>query len=362
MLAAYSAAVILPAPPTQQAAAERQLLAALAGLQGAAAAHSLLASAVQQAAGAAAAQLRYGGGRSISSAESGGSRLPPSPAERPSLLAEALEHLTSPARLEAAAAAQLLLQQAERLTQQQQQWPDEQAPPLARLLHSPPTALESELLCLAVLLPAWEATLRRLAGLDADQHAVSSTDADQRGSGCPTSPAAVQQAVQLLCAACASQPESVLAQHPALLAEVCRHSFRFTACVAPLLARQLSEAAGDTPAVSEMARWRAAHLLKHADHASDYLLVKITAAAASNAQPLGAAAVEQAAAVAADPAAAAVPAPEVAGAAYPAAAAIPAEKPAAAGQAVWAGVPDAVAAELAAMQTEGLEVEELDDW
>lgn len=362
VLAAFAAAVILPAPPAQQAAAEQQLLAALAGLQGAAAAHNLLATAAQQAAGAATAQLRYrGSGSSSQTGSSGSSGLTPSPAERPCLLAEALEHLTSPACLEATAAAQLLMQTAEQ--QQRQQQADEQPPPLARLLHSPPTALEVELLCLAALLPSWETTLQRLAGLAADQQEAGSSDT----FSCQPSPA-VQQAMKLLCTACASQPATVLSQHPALLAEVCRRSFRFTAGLAPLLARQLAEAAGDTPAVLQAARWRAAHLLKHADHASDYLLAKLSDAAASSAEHGGAAAEQPAAAALGEEpmeAAPALPAAMVdttAAAAAAAANAAAAAAAAAAGQAAWAGVPDAVAAELAAMQTEGLEVEELDDW
>lgn len=289
VLAAYMAAVVLPAPPNQQLAAEQQLLAALAGLQAAAAAQGLLHSAAQKAVGAAAAQVLYTSSSSSCCAVAGGDSLVPLSAERPILLAEALEHLTSPACLEVAAAAQLLLQHAGRLTAQPQQdeathQQQDQQPPLGRLLHSPPSRLEVQMLCLAALLPAWEATLRRLAGLDdVCRHGAGSNGSSNSSSTSSTSSAAAtaHQAVHLLCSACASQPEALLAQHPALVAEVCRQSFRFTACFAPLLAGHVAEAADLTRAAAEAARWRAAHMTKHADHVTDYFLLKCSGASAA---------------------------------------------------------------------------------
>lgn len=260
VLAAYVTVAVLPAAPAAAAAAEQHLLAALGGLQAAAAAQELLQQAAQHAAAAAAAQLAAGGGSS--------SAVGCLPDDRRRLCAEALRHLTSPACLEAAAAAQLLLQYAQPGEQQQDQQQPSQR--LATLLHSPPTALELELLCLAALLPGWEATLRRLAGL-LDEPA---SRAGGSSSGDAAADAAACQAVTLLCDACASQPEAVLGQHPALLAEVCRQSFRFTCAFAPLLVAHLRTAASGTRPTAEAARWRAEHAAKHADHVTDYLLAK----------------------------------------------------------------------------------------
>ena len=272
VLAAYMAAVVLPgqASPTAAAAAEQHLLAALGALQLAAAAQGLLQAAAQQAAAAAAAQLRWSG-RSSSDAHE---------AQRRALLAEALQHLTSPACLGAAAAAQLLAQRAQQLAapQPQADQPQERAhaapaAALACLLHSPPTQLEVELLCYVALLRSWEAMLVRLAGIDAP------CSLRLAGSSASGSSDAAQQAQQLLCSACSTQPQAVLAQHPALLAEVCRASFRFAAAYAPLLAGQLVAAADDTRSAAEAAQWRAAHATKHADHVSDFLRAKLCAAA-----------------------------------------------------------------------------------
>ena len=265
VLAAYTAAVMLPSPPVQQVAAEKALLDALAGLQHAAAAHGVLHAAAQQAVHHAAARLRlYAGGGGCDDSREDGRAARLGAAERQQLLAEALQHLTSPASLEVAAAAQLAAQQHPPAGRDAE---EQRGSPLASLLHSPPTRLEVQLLCLVVLLPGWEVTLRRLAGLEPGGESLSC------GGECGSARAA-QQAVQLLCGACASQPDAVLAQHPALLAEVCRESFRFTACFAPLLGEDLRAAAADTETAAEAARWRAAHATKHVDHVTDYLLAK----------------------------------------------------------------------------------------
>lgn len=270
VLAAYVAVVLLPSQsnPAAAAAAEQHLLAALGGLQQAAAAQGLLQVAAQQAAASAASHLRLG------------SHADAPTAERHSLLAEALQHMTSPACLEAAAAAQLLAQRAHQLAalpppagQPQEHEPEAAA--LKGLLHSPPSQLELELLCYMALLPSWEAMLARLAGLAAPtgQQCGSSSGNCSPSSGILS---AVQQAVQQLCAACRGRPDVVLSLHPALLAEVCRVSFRFAAVYAPVLAAHLAAAVDDTRSAAAAARWRAAHATKHADHVSDYLQAKLS--------------------------------------------------------------------------------------
>lgn len=269
VLAAYVSVAVLPAPPQAAAAAEQHLLAALAELQAATAAQELLQQAAQHAASAAASQLAVGGGTAACL-----------PSHRRRLCGEALQHLTSPACLEAAAAAHLLLKCAQP-GRQQEQGP-EQAVQLAALLHSPRTALEIELLCLAALLPGWEAALRRLAGLR-DEPPPLARAGGSSGGGDAAAEAAACQAATLLCDACASQPEAVLEQHPALLAEVCRQSFRFTCAFAPLLGDHLRAAAGGTRPAAEAARWRAEHATKHADHVTDYLLAKGCSPAAAEA-------------------------------------------------------------------------------
>ncbi|KAI7842689.1 hypothetical protein COHA_003620 [Chlorella ohadii] len=271
VLAAYIGTVVLPsqASPVAAAAAERHLLAALGTLQQAAAAQRLMHAAAQQAAAAAARQLRWSSYSDAAAA-----------AERSALLAEALQHLTSPASLEAAAAAQLLAQRAQQLAalpppadplQGQDQRPQPTA--LEGLLRSLPSQLELKLLCYVALLPSWEAMLARLAGLAAPtaQQRVGSSS----GSSSSGSPDAAQQAVQLLCAACKERPDAVLALHPALPAEVCRISFRFAAAYAPLLASHIAAALDNTRSAAAAARWRVAHATKHADHTSDYLQAKL---------------------------------------------------------------------------------------
>lgn len=265
MLAAYIHVVVLPnqATPAVAAAAERHLLAALGALQQAVAAQGLLRAAAQQAAAAAAGQLHLG------SSFRGAAQ------ERHALLAESLQHLTSPAALEAAAAAQLLVRRMHQLGavtpadgQKQVQEHDPQAAALAGLLHSPPSQLELELLCYMALLPSWEAMLARLAGLAAPPDQQCS-----RGG----SHGAAKHAVEQLCGACREQPDAVLALHPALPAEVCRVSLRFAAAYAPLLEAHLAAAMDDTRSAAAAARLRAAHATKHADPASDYLQAKLCA-------------------------------------------------------------------------------------
>jgi ribosomal protein S14 len=126
------------------------------------------------------------------------------------------------------------------------------------------------------LLPFWEGTLQRLA----EPHTPAAQRPSSPGDGSRQRDApagAAQQAaaaVQLLCAACGSQPQAVLRQHPALLAEVCRQSFRFTCAYAPLLAAQQRAAADDTRTAAEAARRQLAHATKYRDHVADYLLAK----------------------------------------------------------------------------------------
>ncbi len=265
VLAAYVCTVVLPsqASPVAAAAAEQHLLAALGTLQQAAATQQLMHAAAQQAAAAAAGHLRLS---SYSNAAA---------AERCTLRAEALHHLTSPASLEAAAAAQLLVQRARQLAappppadpqQGQEQRP--QPTELGGLLRTLPSQLGLELLCYVALLPSWEAMLARLAGLAAPT-------AQQRPGSSSGSSSAALQAVQLLCAACKERPDAVLALHPALPAEVCRISFRFAAAYAPLLASHIAAALDNTRSAAAAARWRVAHATKHADHTSDYLQAKL---------------------------------------------------------------------------------------
>ena len=215
VLAAYMAAVVLPSPDERRAAAERRLLAALAGLQQAAAVQSLMAGAAMQAAAARAAQLRH------HSSGNGGSER-----DRLRLMVEALQHLTSQACVEAAAAAQLAADRVHHygvpldsllLLQQ----PQSSLAAAEEVTAAAATAieLEVEVLCFVALLPSWEAMLRRLARPD---------DAGPCRGPPAASDVAARQALQLLCAACGSEPTAVLAQHPALLAEACRPSFPLT--------------------------------------------------------------------------------------------------------------------------------------
>lgn len=283
VLAAYTAVAVLPAPPGEQAAAEQQLLSTLGGLQQAAALQSIAHSAAQQAVAAATAQLRQGYSRSMRFT-----------AEQQQLREEALQQLTSSTCLQAAASAHLLAQRAQQEAEsaalaaaaaaaaagQQAEAPQQAAAQaLSGLLHSPHTPLEVELLCLMALLPCWEGTLQRLAELHtaAAQQPRSTGDGSSCQQDAPAGAAqqaAAAAAVQLLCAACASQPQAVLRQHPALLAEVCRQSFRFTYAYAPLLAAQQRAAADDTRTAAEAARRQLAHATKHRDHVADYLLAK----------------------------------------------------------------------------------------
>lgn len=289
VLAAYMAAVVLRrAPGPQQAAAERALLATLAGLQQTAAVQGLLHGAAQQAAAVAATDLKCRNSDRHSSWIGAGAL---AGAEQRSLLEEALQQLTSSA-LETLAAAQLLLHYAEqqqaaaavepaaRNAEGTEQALEEQPAPgtLGGLLHSPPTMIELELLCLVVLLPCWEATLRRLARLEgsAFQPADAAADSTSSSSGECTAAGsrAVEQALQLLCTACTSQAEAMLQLHPALPAEVCRRSFSFTCCYAALLEEHQRQAEGDTRTAREAARWRVVHAAKHDDHVTSYLLAK----------------------------------------------------------------------------------------
>lgn len=270
-------AVVLRRPSgPEQVAAERHLTGALADLQQAAAVHILLQAEAQAAAAAAAHELRWQG-------SNGSVGLPA--AELQELLEEALRQLTCTEGLELAAAAQLLTHQAEEQAMQQVERQvgaaaaaepgsdasaraQPEAADLASLLHSPPTAVELELLCLVALLPCWEAVLQRLTRSQGPCKAAG-------GMGHVFSRnAAAAQAVQLLCSACTEQPDDVLAQHPALLAEVCRCSFRFTCAYAALLARHQRTACEGTRAAAEAARRRVAHAAKHPDHVSSYLLAK----------------------------------------------------------------------------------------
>ena len=292
VLAAYTAVAVLAAAPEQQAEAEHQLLATLGDLQQAAALRSISHSAARQAVASATAQLGCGEGTSS---------LQPAPEQQKKLRKEGLQHLTSPACLEAAAVGQLL---ANRLHQQMalvaaaalpsagaQQQPEAQHPPeaqqtaaqaLSSLLHSPLTQLELELLCLVALLPCWEGMLQRLAGLDTTAERPSSSTHQRETPTRTAGQQAAGAAVQLLCAACSSQPQHVMRQHPALLAEVCRQSFRFTCAYARLLASQQRAAAEDTLAAAQAARWRLAHATKHRDHVSDYLLAKCSSSTGPN--------------------------------------------------------------------------------
>ena len=285
VLAAYMAAVVLPLPPgPRQAGAEGHLLASLSGRLQATAVQAALTAAAQQAAGAAATALQRSAG------DVHGTGL--AAEERRQLLQEALQELTSSAGLEAAAAAQLLAQRAEQQVEAQQQQeqqqrgsadaanvatqqdgqPEEAADNvLAALLHSPPTQVEIELLCLVALLPDWEGTMRRLADLQDDTLQPASSGGSSSTACITAGGAAAQQAVQLLCDAAAGQLDALVAVHPALPAEVCRRSFRFTCAWGALLARQQRAAADGTRPAAEVARWRVAHAAKHADHVSDYL-------------------------------------------------------------------------------------------
>lgn len=281
VVGAYVTAVVLRKPPgPEMAAAERHLTSALAGLQQAAAVLGLLQEELHAAAAAAACNLRC-----LGSTGSAGQAPCLAATERRQLLEEALQHLTCSEGLELAAAAQLLAQRADEKAMQQAQQhtalegTTEQGsdaalcaqpagPALAVLVHSPPTALELELLCLVALLPCWEAVLQQLTRPDGHGEARSSWGHDAAGS------AAAAQAVQLLCSACGEQPEGVLAQHPALMAEVCRRSFRLTCAYATLLVQHQRAAAEGTRAAAAAARWRVAHAVKHPDHVSSYLLAK----------------------------------------------------------------------------------------
>lgn len=280
VVGAFVVAVVLrrPAGP-EQAAAERHLTAALACLQRAAAVHGLLLAEAQRAAASAALDLR--GWRSNGMGH--GQALPA--CEQHQLLEEALRYLTCSQGLQLAAAAQLLTRQAEERGVQEA---EQQAGPaaamaagvdvpqlaelhgtdLASLLHKPPTALELDLLCLVALLPCWEAVMQRLANLGAPGKAAGSRSHDAATS------AAAAHAVQLLCSACTERPDDVLAQHPALLAEVCRGSFHLTCAYAAVLVRHQQAAAEGTRAAAQAARWRVAHAVKHPDHVSSYMLAK----------------------------------------------------------------------------------------
>ena len=274
VLGAYLAAVVLPSPPHQQAAAEQRLTATLARLQQAAAVHDILHDAAQQAAATARSRMQFGGKSGIGPL---GAEEEEQQQQRRQLREEALCYLTSPACLEAAAAAQLLARRAQHNLERQ---PGLGAQALGGMLHSPATQLELELLCLLLLLPGWDAMLRRLAGLDEQTLGRSSSrcsgdgGSGSGGGGGGSSGALARHAAQLLCAACSSQAQAVLQQPPELLAEVCRQSFRFTCSYATLLVEQRRQAAEDTQAAADAARHRLAHATKHRDHVSNYLQAK----------------------------------------------------------------------------------------
>ena len=273
VLAAYMAVVVLPSPAERQATAEQQLVATLSRLQQAAAVHSIMHGAAQQAAAAAATSLCTAGGLCQAGVR-----------HRRQLQHEALQQLTSPACLEAAAVAQLLAQRAQHhLGSGDQPRGTGWGQAVGALLHNPPTQLELEVLCLLVLLPCWEAVLARLADADAptNRHSCSPggsasaiVQATVDAATCNTDgiKAAAQEALQLLCTACGAQPDAILRLHPALLAEVCRQSFRFTCCYAALLAQQQEEAVQGTATEADAARWRLAHATKYSDHVTDYVL------------------------------------------------------------------------------------------
>ncbi|KAL4856900.1 hypothetical protein ACK3TF_002942 [Chlorella vulgaris] len=282
VLAAYIAAVVLPSAPEQQKDAERQLIDTLSRLQQQAAVQGILQQAAQQAAAAAAAQLGSRRGCGNEGDNPGDASLRGQEAQQQQQLKEeALRYLTSPACLELAAVAQLLTQRAQHAEARQPvaELAEQHQDSLAALLHSPATELELELLCWVALLPGWEAALHRLAGFGkgalAGRRSSSDSALGESKSSRLHTHAAQQQAMQLLCGACACQPQALLRRcRPELLAEVCRQSFRFTCGYAALLQQQQRAAAEGTEREAAAAKRHLAHATKHCDHVSQYLRAK----------------------------------------------------------------------------------------
>jgi hypothetical protein len=260
VLAAYTAAVVLPASEETQQGAEQLLVDTLTHLQQAAAVRYIWQGAAQHAVAAAQAspQLAWSSDRSGQLKE------------------EALRFFTSPDSLQMAAAAELLAQHALQLAEEH---PEQAFSWLASVLE-PAAQLHLELLCWLALLPDWEHMLQRLAGAgEHDREQSSSKPAPScsgGGSGFRGRPWCLTQrhSLQLLCAAVASRPEVLLHLTPELAAEVCRLSFRFTCSYGEALRKHLQQAAEDTAPAAAAAHRRLAHAIKHPDHVADYLRAK----------------------------------------------------------------------------------------
>lgn len=217
VVAGYIAACVLPAQePADRAAAEAELTQALvaAGQQRVL---SLATAAVMAESAAAATSTA-----AVACLAASGTGATQQAAH--AVRVAALQYFTSDGTLAAAAAAQLLLQ---RLEQEQ----DSQAALLDSLLGPRPTLMELEVVCLALLLPGWEAVLQRL------QTGIY----DTRDEVHEMQPAVRNALVHYLCSQCKAAPSHILQLPPPLVAEACHKSFALLCSFTTLLREHVGE-------------------------------------------------------------------------------------------------------------------------